>query len=64
MKREQPIPQPTDELKAMCDAENQFENFERVFGKVMSVPKAEVLKQEKRELNRNARKRAKKKRSV
>jgi len=59
MKREQPIPEPTAELKAKCDAENQFDNFDRVFRKVMSVPKAEVLKQEKRELRKNARKRAK-----
>jgi hypothetical protein len=64
MKREQPIPPPTEELKAKCDAEDQFSNFERVFRKVMSVPKSEVLKQEKRELHRNARKRAKKKRSA
>jgi len=63
VKREQPIPPPTDDLKAKCDAENQFDNFERVFRKVMSVPKAEVLKQEKRELHRNARKLTRKKRS-
>ena len=25
MKPERPIPPPTDELKAMCDAENQFD---------------------------------------
>lgn len=61
MKREQPIPEPTEELKAQCDAENQFSNFERVFRKVMSVPKAEVLKREAKEKHRNARKRAKKK---
>jgi hypothetical protein len=64
MKREQPIPAPTDEMKANCDAENQFSNFDRLFRKVMSVPKEEVLKQERRELHRNARKRAKKKRNV
>jgi len=64
VKREEPIPQPTEELKAMCDGDNQFANFDRVFRKVMSVPKAEVLKQERRELHRNARKRAKKKRSA
>ena len=64
MKREQPIPQPTEELIAKCDAENQFSNFDLVFRKVMSVPKAEVFKQEKRELHRNARKRAKKQRTA
>jgi hypothetical protein len=61
VKREQPIPKPTEELKAQCDAENQFSNFKRVFRKVMSVPKAEVLKREAKEKHRNARKRAKKK---
>jgi hypothetical protein len=60
VKREQPIPKPTEELKAQCDAENQFSNFEHVFRKVMSVPKAEVLKREAKEKHRNARKRAKK----
>jgi len=61
MKREQPIPQPTEELKAKCDAENQFSNFDRLFRRVMAVPKSEVLKQEKKELHRNARARARKK---
>jgi hypothetical protein len=55
------IPKPTKELIALCNAENQFDNFQQVFRKVMSVPKAEVLKQEKKELHRNARKRARKK---
>jgi len=41
--------------------DNQFNNFERVFRSVMSVPKAEVLKREAKEKHRNARKRAKKK---
>ena len=57
----QPIPEPTEELKARCNAENQFSNFDRVFRAVMSVPKAEILKREARELHRNTRKRAKKK---
>lgn len=61
MRREQPIPPPTEELKAKCDAPNQFSNFERVFRSVMAVPKSEVLKQEKKELHRNARARARKK---
>ena len=58
--KDRPIPPPTDELKAKCDAENQFRNFERVFRSVMSVSKAEVLKREAKEKHRNARKRAKK----
>ena len=61
MKQERPIPEPSEELKAQCNAENQFDNFERVFRKVMSVPKAEVLKREAKEKHRNARKRARKK---
>jgi hypothetical protein len=61
VKREQPIPKPTEELKALCDAEHQFSNFDRLFRRVMSVPKSEVLKQEKKELHRNARARARKK---
>jgi hypothetical protein len=61
VKREQPIPQPTEELKAQCDADNQFSNFDRLFRHVMSVPKSEVLKQEAKELHRNARARARKK---
>lgn len=56
-----PIPEPTEKLKAMCDADDQFNNFERVFRSVMAVPKSEVLKQEKKELHRNARARARKK---
>jgi hypothetical protein len=55
------IPEPTEELKARCKADNQFSNFERVFRSVMSVPKAEVLKREAKEMHRNARARAKKK---
>ena len=57
--KEKPIPEPTEELKAQCNAENQFSNFDRVFRTVMSVPKAEILKREARELHRNAQKRAK-----
>jgi hypothetical protein len=60
--KDRPIPAPTEELQAQCNADNQFSNFERVFRKVMSVPKAEVLKREAKEKNRNARKRARKKR--
>ena len=50
--KERPIPGPSEELKAQCNAENQFSNFEHVFRKVMSVPKAEVLKREAKEKHR------------
>jgi hypothetical protein len=59
--KDKSIPEPSEKLKALCDADNQFSNFDRVFRKVMSVPKSEVLKQEKKELHRNARARARKK---
>lgn len=59
--KDKPIPEPSEELKAQCNADDQLGNFERVFRSVMSVPKAEVLKREKKELHRNARKRARKK---
>jgi hypothetical protein len=64
VKADKPIPDLTEELKAQCNAENQFSNFERVFRTVMSVPKAEVLKREKKELHRNARKRAQRKKAT
>jgi hypothetical protein len=51
----------TEGLKAKCNADDQFGNFERVFRSVMSVSKEEVLKREKKELHRNKRKRARKK---
>jgi len=41
-----PIPKPTEELMAKCNAEDQFENLDRVFRAVISVPKSAVLKQE------------------
>jgi hypothetical protein len=56
--KEKSIPAPTEELKAQCNAENEFSNFERVFRKVMAVPKAEVLKREAQEKHRNARAKA------
>ena len=64
MKPEKPIPEPTEDLKALCNADNQFSNFDRTFRAVMSVPKAEVLKREAKELHRNALKRARKKKST
>jgi hypothetical protein len=59
--KDNPIPKPDAKLIAQCDADNQFSNFERVFRKVMSVPKTEVLKREAKEKHRNARRRATKK---
>jgi hypothetical protein len=59
--KDKPIAEPSEELKAQCNAENQFSNFERVFRSVMSVPKVEVLKREAKEKHRNDRKRARKK---
>ena len=61
--KNRPIPTPTEELKAKCNAENQFENFERLFRSVMSVPKGEVLKREAKEKHRNARRRARRKKA-
>jgi hypothetical protein len=63
VKSEKPIPEPTEKLKAQCNADNQFSNFERVFRSVMSVPKAEVLKREAKEMHRNKRKRARRRRA-
>ncbi len=46
----------TDKLKAKCDADNQFERFDSLFRKVISVPKADVLKAEAKEKRWKARK--------
>ena len=59
--KQKPIPEPTEELKVQRNAESQFSNFDRAFRAIISVPKAEILKRKTRELHRNARKRAKKK---
>ena len=58
MRSEKPIPKPTEELKALCNADNQFSNFERVFRSAMSVSKEEVMKREKKEKHRNIKARA------
>jgi hypothetical protein len=58
---DKPIPRPTEALKSLCNAEDQLQNFERVFRKVLSVPKAEVLKREAKARHRNTRRRARKK---
>jgi hypothetical protein len=61
MRKEKPIPAPTEELNRQCNADNQLSNFERVFRSVIAVPKAEVLRRETKERHRNAQKRARKK---
>jgi hypothetical protein len=61
--KNKPMPQPAEVLNAKCDAENQLSNFERVSRSVMVVPKSEVLKQEKKKLQRNAKARARKNRA-
>jgi len=40
-----PIPKPTKELEAKCDADNQFDRFDSFFRSVISVPKTAVLKE-------------------
>jgi hypothetical protein len=49
------LPVPSEELQAQCNADDQFDNFQRVFRSVMSVSKAEVLKREAKEKHRNQR---------
>ena len=46
----------TDKLKAKCDADNQFERFDKLLRNALSVSKDEVLKAEAREKRRKARK--------
>jgi hypothetical protein len=38
----------TEELIAKCDAENQFDRFDRIFRQVVSVPKAAIDQEEKK----------------
>jgi hypothetical protein len=51
----------TEELKAKCNAPNQFDRFDNLFRQVVSVPKT-VADKEEAKLKR--RKNAKKKRAV
>jgi hypothetical protein len=37
--KEKPIHEPTAELKAKCDADNQFSNLDRMFRRVIAAPK-------------------------
>lgn len=54
--KQKPIPEPSEDLKAKCNRENQFSNLDRVFRSVISVPKADVLKVEEEEKQRRTRK--------
>ena len=47
--KQKPIPEPSEELKAKCDAKDQFSNLDRLFRSVISVPKADILKAEAKE---------------
>jgi hypothetical protein len=46
------IPKPTEELKAKCNADDQFSRFDRVFRAVIAVPKAAMLKEEAKQKRR------------
>jgi hypothetical protein len=48
------------DLTARCASPNEFENFDRAFRQSLTVPKAAVLKEDKRWKRSRAKKRAKK----
>ena len=48
------------DLDARCAGPDQFENFDRAFRTALTVPKAAVLKEDKRWKRARAKKRAKK----
>jgi hypothetical protein len=50
----------TEELQAKCNAENQFDDFDRAFRKTLTVSKPAFLKEEARLKRARAKKRAKK----
>jgi len=54
--KQKPIPEPTEQLKAKCDAENQFSNLDRIFRSAISIPKADALKLEAQGKQQKARK--------
>jgi hypothetical protein len=41
-----PIPKPTAKLIAKCNADDQFEKFDRILRSVISVPKTAIVKEE------------------
>jgi hypothetical protein len=44
--KSEPIPEPKQELIEKCNADNQFDRFDRLFRNVLSVPKDKILKAE------------------
>jgi hypothetical protein len=50
-----PIPKPTKELVAKCNADDQFDRFDCVFRAVISVPKTAIVKEEEKQKRRNNR---------
>jgi hypothetical protein len=46
----------TEELKAKCDADNQFDRFDRVFRQVVSVPKAAIDREDVKQKRLKAKK--------
>lgn len=46
----------TDELKAKCNADNQFDRFDRVFRQVVSVPKTAIDREDARQKRLKAKK--------
>lgn len=58
--KQKPIPEPTEELKAKCDRENQFKNLDHLFRSVIAAPKADVLKAEAEEKEHKAGKKKRK----
>jgi hypothetical protein len=53
-----PITIPED-LAARCDGPNQFENFDKLFRMVITVPKSAILKEEAKWKRAQAKKRLK-----
>jgi hypothetical protein len=50
--KHRPISEPADELRKKCDADNQFDRFDRLFRTVISVPKSAMLKEEAKQKRR------------
>ena len=46
MSKARPIPKPTKELLAKCNADDQFDRFDRAFRAAISVSKSDLLKAE------------------
>ena len=48
----------TDDLKAKCDADNQFARFDTLFRQVVSVPKTAIDREEAIQKRRKAKKKS------